>query len=100
MNSNNRRGNSAGGLVTLGTSVTGSGCLTVILLIGAIFLGRRLDMWLGTEPWILLALVFTSIPLSLYMMVHSALSAARTAQEQYEARQRERDTEEFAERDR
>ncbi|HOA22762.1 MAG TPA: AtpZ/AtpI family protein [Aggregatilineales bacterium] len=98
MDPNNRPAQSTGGLVTLGTSVTGSGCLTAILLIGAIFLGRQLDAWFGTAPWILLALIFTSIPLSLFMMVHSALSAARTAQEQYERRQRERDAGEFSDR--
>lgn len=98
MDPNNWRTQSIGGLVALGTSVTGTGCMTAILLIGAIFLGRQLDMWLGTAPWFLLVLLLISIPLSLFMMVRSALSAARTAQEQYERRQRERDAGEFSDR--
>lgn len=84
---------SLGGLVALGTGVSGTGCLTPILLIAAILIGRQLDRWLGTEPWLLLTLILVSIPLSLFMMVRSALSAARTAQEQYAERQREREQE-------
>lgn len=74
--------------MVLGSGATGAGCLTVILIIGAVFLGQWLDRWLGTEPWLLLTLLFISIPLSLFMMIRSALLAARTAQAQYAARHR------------
>lgn len=77
-----------GGMMVLGSGASGAGCFTVVLVIGAIFLGQWLDQKLGTEPWLLLILLFISIALSLIMMVRSALTAARTAQAQYAARKR------------
>jgi multisubunit Na+/H+ antiporter MnhG subunit len=63
------------GLVALGTGVGAAGCLTPILIFGAILLGRQLDRLFGTEPAILLALIFLSIPLSLYLAARAALDA-------------------------
>lgn len=90
MNSSDNQRDTLGGLMVLGSGASGAGCLTIILILGAIFLGQQLDRWFGTEPWLLLTLLLISIPLSLFMMVRSALSAARTAEYQYAARQRMR----------
>jgi multisubunit Na+/H+ antiporter MnhG subunit len=63
------------GLVALGTGVGAAGCLTPILIFGAILLGHQLDRLFGTEPAILLSFIFLSIPLSLYLAARAALDA-------------------------
>jgi F0F1-type ATP synthase assembly protein I len=70
------RDRSLGGLAAIGLAGN-AGCLTVILIIGAILIGRWLDGLLGTRPWLMLGLILVSIPLSLYVMVQAALSAGR-----------------------
>jgi len=56
------------------------GCLTVVVILLALGAGLWLDSRLGTKPWFTLGLVLASIPVSLYMVVRLALSAARRAQ--------------------
>jgi ABC-type molybdate transport system permease subunit len=51
------------------------GCLTLVIVLGAVFLGLWLDSTLGTRPWFTLGLVVASIPVSLLVM----LAVARTA---------------------
>nr|MBN1229413.1 AtpZ/AtpI family protein [Anaerolineae bacterium] len=72
-------------LSLLGSSVGGISLLAPIIIILAIVAGRALDKWLGTTPWLLLALIFTSIFASLFLMVSAALQAGKQAQEQYMA---------------
>lgn len=55
------------------------GCLTVVVILLALGTGIWLDSRLGTKPWFTLGLVLASIPVSLYMVVRMALSAARRA---------------------
>ncbi len=55
------------------------GCLTVVVILLALGAGLWLDSRLGTKPWFTLGLVLASIPVSLYMVVRLALSAARRA---------------------
>lgn len=55
------------------------GCLTVVVILLALGAGLWLDSRLGTKPWFTLGLVLASIPVSLYMVVRLALSAARQA---------------------
>lgn len=55
------------------------GCLTVVIILLALGAGIWLDSRLGTKPWFTLGLVLASIPVSLYMVVRMALSAARRA---------------------
>jgi hypothetical protein len=62
-------------MVALGSGAGAAGCLTPVLIFGAILLGRQLDRLFGTEPVILLALIFLSIPLSLYLAARAALDA-------------------------
>ncbi len=56
------------------------GCLTVVVILGALALGLWLDKVLGTRPWLTLGLVLGSIPVSLALVVYVALKTARRAQ--------------------
>ncbi|MFQ6100286.1 MAG: AtpZ/AtpI family protein [Anaerolineae bacterium] len=56
------------------------GCLTVVVILGALALGLWLDSHLGTRPWFTLGLVLGSIPVSLILSVYVALATARRTQ--------------------
>ena len=56
------------------------GCLTVVVILGALALGLWLDSVFGTRPWFTLGLVLASIPVSLAALVRVALVTARRAQ--------------------
>ncbi|MHB0989412.1 MAG: AtpZ/AtpI family protein [Bellilinea sp.] len=45
------------------------GCLTLVIILGAVFLGLWLDSRLGTRPWWTIGLVLGSIPVSLVVML-------------------------------
>jgi hypothetical protein len=77
---------STAGLFMLGSGATGLGCLTPLIIVGAIFVGRWLDSLFGTEPWILLALILAAIPASLLAIIGSALNAARVEQQAFRQR--------------
>jgi len=51
-----------------------------ILIIGALFVGRWLDNLLGTGPILLLTCTLVSVPVSLFLMVRTVLTAARASQ--------------------
>lgn len=54
-------------------SITGSvGCLTVIILLGAVFGGMWLDEHFGTKPTWTIILLLVSIPASVIAMVFAA----------------------------
>jgi len=82
------QGASAGGLLMLGSSATGLGCLTPAIVLGAILLGRWLDAQFGTKPLILLVLVLSSIPVSLLVVVRALLDASRVEQARLAASRR------------
>mgnify|MGYP000178213141 CR=1 FL=1 len=88
MDDDNRRLPLAG-LAVMGANLGGLGCTIPILIMAAIFAGRALDRWLGTQPWILLALLLLAVVLGLVIMVSSALQSARAAQRQYQQRRGE-----------
>jgi len=56
------------------------GCLTVVIILGALALGLWLDSRFDTRPWFTLGLVLASIPVSLIALVRVALATARRAQ--------------------
>ena len=56
------------------------GCITLVVILGALALGLWLDRLLGTRPWFTLGLVLGSIPLSLVLVVYVALKTARRTQ--------------------
>ncbi len=74
------------GIFIVGSGVSGMGCAVPILLIAAILLGRQLDAWLGTRPWILLAMLASGIALSAGFLLASAYSASQAAYRDYQAR--------------
>jgi F0F1-type ATP synthase assembly protein I len=57
------------------------GCLTFVIIIGAVFLGLWLDSRFGTRPWWTLGLLLGSIPVSIIatlFLVRLAVSKIKT----------------------
>jgi F0F1-type ATP synthase assembly protein I len=75
-----RRGDYSAGMA-LASTVSQVGCVTVIIIVGALLLGLLLDNLLGTKPVLTIVLILASIPISLFSVVRIALSAARRIQE-------------------
>jgi F0F1-type ATP synthase assembly protein I len=63
-------------------AVTGQiGCLTLIIVLAAVFGGLALDANYGTKPWFTVGLLIASIPVSLLLMifiVRKAVSRLKT----------------------
>ena len=70
-----------------------AGCLTVLLTLGALFLGLWLDGQLGTKPMLTLAFVLTSIPVGLIFLVFYVLHFSRRVSQGIAADQRQMDKE-------
>jgi F0F1-type ATP synthase assembly protein I len=51
--------------LTLAAVTTQVGCLTLVLTLGAILVGRWLDAWLGTDPVLTISLTLLSLPVTL-----------------------------------
>ncbi len=76
-------------------SVAGQvGCVTLLSVFGAVFLGLYLDRLFGTRPIILLILVLGSAPLALFLTYHIALRAEREAVSKMKAEQETKSGEE------
>lgn len=57
-------------------AVTGQvGCLTVVIIIGALLLGLWLDNLLNSSPWVTLIMLIVSMPVTLYLMFKVASAA-------------------------
>lgn len=54
--------------LTLAGLVGQVGCVTLIIVLGAVFLGLYLDAQFQTRPWFTIGLVVVSIPISLVIM--------------------------------
>jgi len=65
------------------------GCVTVVISLGALLAGLWVDSLLGSKPIFAVAFLLLSIPVSLYSLVHVALSTA--AQFQAEATKEKRE---------
>jgi hypothetical protein len=76
-------------MLIAGSGVGGIGCAIPLLVAAAIFAGRWIDKQLGTTPWVLMAMLLTSIVAGIGFMISSAYSAARAAQRQYESSRRD-----------
>ena len=66
--------------LALASTVSQVGCVTVVLVVGALLLGLWLDKVLGTQPILTIILILVSIPVSLYSVVRIALSATKRIQ--------------------
>jgi F0F1-type ATP synthase assembly protein I len=53
------------------------GCLTIVIILGALFLGMYLDKLNATRPWYTIGFVIGSIPLSLIVMIVIVLAAVK-----------------------
>lgn len=62
--------------LALASAMSQVGCVTVVIVIGALLLGLALDKALDTRPLFTIALILTSVPVSSYILVRIALSAA------------------------
>ncbi|MBN1203131.1 MAG: AtpZ/AtpI family protein [Anaerolineae bacterium] len=61
--------------MALATVAGQAGCVTIVLIIGALFAGMYLDTQLDTHPLFTLGLILVSVPVSLYAMVRLMLSS-------------------------
>ncbi len=61
--------------MALVSTVSQVGCVTTIIVIGALLLGMWLDSLLDTRPTLTVALTLISIPISLFSLVRIALAA-------------------------
>lgn len=66
------------------------GCLTLVILLLAVFLGLWLDTLLGTRPWITIGMLFLSIPISLAVMFFVTRTTTDKLKREFESRQKER----------
>lgn len=66
--------------IALASLVSQVGCVTVIIVVGALLLGLWLDNTLGTKPILTIALLLVSIPISIFSLLRIALSTATRIQ--------------------
>lgn len=66
--------------VAVASTVSQVGCVTVVIVVGALLLGLWLDNLLDTKPILTIVLILVSIPVSLFSLVRIALSAAARIQ--------------------
>ncbi len=67
--------------LTLASVAAQVGCLTLVIVLGAVFGGLWLDSRMGTKPWFTIGLVVASIPVSLgamFFLVRLAISKIKT----------------------
>ena len=67
--------------LTLAAVVGQVGCLTLVILLGAIFGGIWLDGQLGTRPWFTIGLAIASIPVTLVVMLWVVKAATSRLQD-------------------
>ncbi|KAF0110084.1 MAG: hypothetical protein FD147_1869 [Chloroflexi bacterium] len=76
------KGNKQNTFNLLIAAVTGQvGCLTLVIILGAVLGGMALDARYGTKPWFTVGLLVASIPISLVLMffiVRKAVSKIKT----------------------
>ena len=66
--------------LALASTVSQVGCVTVVIVVGALLLGLWLDNLLDTKPILTIVCILASIPVSLFSLVRIALSAAARIQ--------------------
>ena len=60
----------------MASAVSQVGCVTVVIVVGALMAGLGLDKVFDTRPLFTILLLLGSVPVSLYLLVRIALSAA------------------------
>jgi F0F1-type ATP synthase assembly protein I len=64
------------------------GCVTVVIIIGALLLGLWMDSVFNTRPVFIVVFLLLSIPVSLYSLVRVALSTAAQLQAEIKTEER------------
>lgn len=67
--------------LALATMISQVGCVTVVIVVGALLVGLWLDSQFNTRPVLTLLFLIGSIPVSLYSLVRIALSTAAQFQD-------------------
>ncbi len=62
--------------LALASAVSQIGCVTLVVVLGALVTGLWLDKTLSTRPLFTILFLLASVPVSLYLLVRIALSAA------------------------
>jgi F0F1-type ATP synthase assembly protein I len=62
--------------MALASAVSQIGCVTLVVVLGALAAGLWLDKTLDTRPLLTILFMLVSVPISLYLLVRIALSAA------------------------
>lgn len=65
-----------GPALALTSLVSQIGCVTLVIVFGALLAGLGLDKLLGTRPLFTVLLLVGSVPVSMFLVVRIALSAA------------------------
>ncbi|HEX7556086.1 MAG TPA: AtpZ/AtpI family protein [Leptolinea sp.] len=73
--------------LTMAALVGQVGCLTLVIILAAIFGGLYLDNRFGSRPWFTLSLVIGSIPVSLAVMLFVSRAAIRRIKTQASAQE-------------
>ncbi len=60
--------------LALTSMVSQIGCVTVVIVLGALLAGLWLDNYLATKPVLTIVLLLLSIPVSMYSLIRIALS--------------------------
>ncbi|MBN1316207.1 MAG: AtpZ/AtpI family protein [Anaerolineales bacterium] len=63
--------------IALASTVSQVGCVTVVIIIGALLVGLWLDNLMNTKPILTIVFILVSIPVSLFSIVRISLSAAK-----------------------
>ncbi len=64
------------------------GCLTLAVILASVFGGLWLDSTFGTKPVFTLVLLFTGIPLSVFLMLYVSRKALARLKEKYETEEK------------
>jgi F0F1-type ATP synthase assembly protein I len=67
--------------MAIASTLSQVGCVTVVIVVGALLLGLWLDNVFDTRPVLTIVFILVSIPVSLFSLVKIALSAASQIQQ-------------------
>lgn len=57
-----------------------SGCVSLVVIMGALLLGYTLDLLLDTRPLIMIIAIVLSVPLAVWLMVQIAFRSAKAVE--------------------
>ena len=57
-----------------------SGCVSLVVIVGALLIGYTLDALLDTRPLIMILMIVVSVPLAVWLMVQIAFRSAKAVE--------------------